>query len=73
MQDEMEDITRIAREHKIKITALCKYLQCSRASYYNWLAGTPVINVYRTKIMALHRLLTEARDPKEAFEVARHT
>lgn len=71
MQDEMEQINTIAKEHKIKITAICKYLQCSRASYYNWLAGTPVIAVYQTKIGELYNLLTGAQDPKEAFDVAR--
>jgi hypothetical protein len=71
MQDEMEAITRIAKAHKIKITALCKYMECSRASYYNWLNGTPVISVYRTKILDLHNLLTTACNPKEAFELAR--
>lgn len=71
MQDEMEAINIIAKEYKIKITAICKYLQCSRASYYNWLAGAPVIAVYRTKIDDLHKMLTQTPFPKETFDVAR--
>jgi hypothetical protein len=70
MQETVQDILRIAKDNKIKITRIAKYVQCSRASLYNWQNGGDVIDVFRYRLEALHTLLAQAENPKEAFDVA---
>jgi hypothetical protein len=63
----VEEINEIAKENKIKVTHVAKYLGCSRVTFYSWLKGVAPQPVFDKRVRELHNMLTTTNNPKAAF------